>query len=197
LRKLKEICQTQEDTSSLYIAIYGVIAKITSFLMMPLFGIVQGFQPIVGFNYGAGNPKRVREALKLSIISSVVIASAMFIVVMIFSKFAISLFNTDVNLIFYGQKPLRFFIMLLPVVNVILIASGLFQSIGKAIPSLLLALSRQVIFLIPLIFLLSILFGLEGIWWSFPLADFISIIASIIWIRLELKTPQMIVTNTN
>jgi Na+-driven multidrug efflux pump len=116
---------------------------------------------------------------------------------MIFSKFAISLFNTDVNLIFYGQKPLRFFIMLLPVVNVILIASGLFQSIGKAIPSLLLALSRQVIFLIPLIFLLSILFGLEGIWWSFPLADFISIIASIIWIRLELKTPQMIVTNTN
>ena len=171
----------------IYIAIFGVISRVLIFVMMPLFAIMLGFQPIAGFNWGAENYGRVRKVMKLSLITSITIASAVYILIMIFPEQIISIFNAQPVFVEHGVLPLRLILMVLPLVGIQLLGSGLFVSIGKAIPALILSLSRQVLFLFPLLFILPSFFGLNGLWYAFPVADITSISLAVILIVNEMR----------
>lgn len=171
----------------LEITILGVINRITMFLYMPLFGICQGVQPIVGFNYGAKKAERVNEAIKLSIITTTVIALCGFIVGEAIPSQIISVFNDDVELIKDGSVVLRTIIAMMPFIGIQVIGATVFQSIGKALPSLILSLSRQVLFFIPLVLILPLFMGLKGIWMSYPIADLSSTIITSLLLKREMK----------
>jgi len=169
------------------IAAYSIVNKIAMFVTMPLFGIVSGVQPMIGYNYGAMKMNRVKESLKVSILSTVVIGLFFSILSLVFPTPIISIFSNDPELISNGAFPLRMIILLFPLIGFQFIGAGFFQSIGKARPSIILSLTRQVIFLLPLILLLPLLWGLNGIWIAFPIADLLAIITTGIFLYRELK----------
>ncbi len=169
------------------IAIFSVVNRVIMFITMPLFGVVAGSQPIIGFNYGAKKMKRVKESLKTSVLSTVVIGAAFFILLMIIPSKIISIFSTDAELINNGVFPLRMIALLFPLIGFQIIGAGFFQSIGKAKPSIVLSLTRQVLFLIPLILLLPLIIGINGIWIAFPIADFMAIILTGILLVREIR----------
>ncbi|WP_242875979.1 MATE family efflux transporter [Cellulosilyticum sp. I15G10I2] len=173
----------------LAISVYGVVNRIIMFLFMPLFGIVQGMQPIAGYNYGAKRIDRVKEVLKLSIIATTVFAVFSTLIGQVFPGFIIGMFDNDPELIENGTYALRIVIAMVPVIGVQVIGASLFQSLGKAMPSLLLTLSRQVIFFIPLVLILPRIYGLGllGIWISFPIADFLSTIYTVVLLKKEMR----------
>lgn len=154
---------------------------------MPLFGLVQGLQPIVGFNYGARKTGRVREAVRAAVVFATTLATAGFLVLMIFPEPILGLFSKDPLLISEGKRIIRTLVILLPLVGVQIIGASLFQALGKAGPALFLSMSRQVLFLIPLILILPMSSGLPGIWVSFPLADSMSILVTATWVVLEMR----------
>jgi len=169
------------------IAVFSVINRVVMFVTMPLFGIVAGAQPMIGFNYGANNMGRVKESLKTSVLSTVAIGAVSFIAFMVIPSKIINLFSTDAELINMGIFPLRMLMLLFPFIGFQVIGSGFFQSIGKARPSIVLSLSRQVLFLIPLVLLLPLLLGINGIWIAFPIADLLAIIVTGILVYRELR----------
>ncbi|KUO76067.1 MAG: MATE family efflux transporter [Clostridia bacterium BRH_c25] len=177
----------------LAISIYGVLNRVTMFLFMPMFGVVQGMQPIAGFNYGAKKFGRVKEVVKLSIIVTTIYASIATLFGELFPGQIIGVFNEDSELIRNGIYALRITISLIPIVGVQIIGASLFQSIGKAVPSLLLTLSRQVLLLIPLVLILPRIsgLGLLGIWMAVPIADFFSTIITLILVKKEMKLMEM------
>lgn len=172
---------------SLAISVYGVIQRIIRFLFMPLFGIVQGMQPIVGYNYGALQISRVKQAVKLSILAATVYATITSLLGQLFPECIISLFGKEPELIKNGAFALRFVIAVIPVVGVQVVGAALFQAIGKALPSLLLTLSREVLLFIPFVLILPRFFGLSGIWLSFPLADFFAVLITIVLLQREMR----------
>jgi Na+-driven multidrug efflux pump len=173
----------------LAISIYGIVNRVTMFLFMPLFGVVQGMQPIAGFNYGAKRFDRVKEVVKLAVIITTIFASIGTLVGELFPSFIIGMFDDDPELIKNGANALRLIISMIPIIGVQIIGAALFQSLGKAIPSLLLTLSRQVLFLIPLVLILPGIFGLGlfGIWISVPIADFFATIITFFLLKKEMK----------
>jgi len=171
----------------LYIAVMGIGLRLLSLIQMPLIGITQGFSTIVGFNYGARLYPRVKKVLKIAAIWTIIIAGAGFFVMMIFPRFVITLFSNDTGLINEGINILRVVILFLPFIGIQMLGGGLFQAIGKAVPALVLTISRQVLFLVPAAFLLPLFFGLDGVWIAVPVADFLSVVTTGIWISLEIK----------
>ena len=174
-------------SGSLGIAVYGVIHKLIMFTLMPMFGIVQGLQPIIGYNFGAKQPERVRLALKTGIKVAVGISTLGFILLMFFTDTMISIFNNDPELLKVGTHALRVVILVFPLVGFQVVGSGYFQAVGKAVPALILSMSRQLLFLIPLILVLPLVFGLEGIWAAFPIADLLSIILTFIVLSRDIR----------
>ncbi|MBN2724869.1 MAG: MATE family efflux transporter [Deltaproteobacteria bacterium] len=156
----------------LYIAVFGVIHRLLSFLFMPLFGIVQGLQPVVGFNYGAKNYKRVRKAVILATQWTTVVSVSGFLIIMLFPEFLLRVFSRDEILISKGISVMRITCLAIPVVGVQIVGSVMFMAIGKALEGFILSLSRQVLFFLPLVFILPMNLGISGIWAAFPVSDF-------------------------
>lgn len=173
------------------IAILGITNRVLMFLFMPLFGVIQGMQPIAGFNYGAKKYERVRETVKLSIITTITLATIGTAFGMLFPERILTLFTKDKELIIEGSKVLRIIICMIPIVGVSIVGASLFQALGKAIPSLLLALLRQVLLLIPLLLILPRLFPesyrIFGVWVSYPIADLLSTIVTGFLLKRELN----------
>lgn len=176
----------------LALSVYGVVQRVIMFLFMPLFGIVQGMQPIVGYNYGAKKIGRVKEAVKLSIIATTIFALVSTLFGELFPNFIIGMFDNNPELIENGVFALRIVISMVPIIGVQIIGAALFQSIGKAIPSLILTLSRQVLFFIPLVLILPRIYGLGllGIWLTFPLADFLATIFTAVMLKKEMRAME-------
>lgn len=172
---------------SLAISVYGILQRITRFLFMPLFGIVQGMQPIVGYNYGAVKLNRVKKAVRISILSTTIYATATGLLGQAFSTFVIGLFGEEPELIEKGAYALRFVIAMVPLVGIQIVGAALFQAIGKAFPSLLLTLSREILLFIPFVLILPPIFGLTGIWLAFPLADLFAILITIVLLKKEMR----------
>jgi putative MATE family efflux protein len=156
------------------IAAFGIINRITMFVFMPLFGLNQGFMPIAGFNYGAKKILRVLRGMKIAIIWSTSFCIATLILFFVFANSIVSVFTTDKELIAMATKSLRIFILAFPVVGFQIVGSGLFQALGKAKASMFLALARQVLFLIPFVLIFPKFWGENGIWFSFPISDFLA-----------------------
>ena len=173
----------------LALSVFGVVHRVIMFLFMPMFGIVQGMQPIAGYNYGAKRMDRVKEVVKLAIIGTTAFATVSTLFGELFPGTIIRLFNDDPLLIENGTLALRIVIAMIPLVGVQIIGAALFQALGKALPAMVLTLSRQLLFLVPLVLILPRIngLGLLGIWIAFPLSDVLSTIFTTIMMRREMK----------
>jgi len=169
------------------ISAFGVIHKVLIFSLMPLFGIAQGFQPIAGYNYGAGKLLRVREAVRKAAATSVITASIFFTAVMLFPAAIFSLFSTSTELISLGSYAIRIVLLVIPLIGLQITGTVFFQAVGMAIPSLVLSLSRQILLLIPLVVVLPRFFGLSGVWMAFPVADVLATLITVVWLRYEMR----------
>jgi len=169
------------------VTIYGIISRMLMFALFPVMGISQGFQPIVGFNYGAKKYPRVRESINISIKYGTGLALVVFAIIMLFPEQIVSVFTDDEVILRDTPSALRWVFLVTPLIAVQMIGSGYFQAIGKAIPALLLTLTKQGFFLIPLILILPNYFGIFGVWVAFPIADLLSTIVTGIYLNREVK----------
>ena len=168
----------------------AIISRLAMILLMPIFGINQGVQPIIGYNYGAKQYDRVKEALKLAMIAATVICVLDFAIIQLLPDKLLGLFTDiekDKEVITIGTNAMRIYCLGFSMIGFQVIASSFFQSIGKAGMSMVLSLSRQVGLLIPLLIILPMLLGLKGIWIAAPVSDFLAFAISIFMIRRELK----------
>jgi len=154
------------------VAAYGIVNRLLLFAVMPVYGIVQGLLPIVGFNYGAKQFCRVLSAMRRSIASATVLCTAGAAALFFFPGESVDFFTSSPEVRRAGIDAARILAPGMLVTGFQIMASGLFQALGKAGPSFVLSLLRQVILLIPLVLLFSRLFGLFGVWLAFPLSDF-------------------------
>ena len=163
----------------------GVFSSINSIIMlffMPIFGINQGSQPIIGYFYGAKDYAKVRKTYILAMLSATVLAIAGFLACQIVPAALLGIFNNDPEFLEIGISGMRIFTAALPIVGFQIVSSNLFQAIGEASTAMLLSLSRQVIMLIPLIIILPKLFGLQGVWVSTPIADVLAFLLTLFFI---------------
>ena len=163
------------------IAVYGIINRVMMFALSPVLGVTQGFLPVAGFNIGANNNDRVKETIKKSIYFGSVLGSLIFIAIVIFKEEIIGVFTNDATLLAQTPNAMLTAFLVTPIVTMQLIGSAYFQAAGKAMPALLLTLLKQGIFLIPLAYILPMYYGVNGVWWSFPIADTLATIITI-WI---------------
>lgn len=169
------------------IAAFGIVHRLSMFIFMPLFGINQGFMPIAGYNYGAKKYHRVIQVLKMATIWSTGLCIIALIVFSFFSTTLMSMFTSDTQLIDIGSKALRIFVIAFPVVGFHIIGSGLFQVLGKAGASFFLAVSRQLLFLIPFVFIFPLIWVENGIWYSFPAADILAAVVTFFMVTHLIK----------
>jgi putative MATE family efflux protein len=176
------------------VVIYGIISRMLMFALFPILGITQGFLPIAGFNYGAGNYSRVKESVQLSIKYAAILASLIFVVILIFAKPIVAVFTTDPLVIDQTPEALRWVFAASPIIAVQLIGAAYFQAAGKAKKALLLTLSKQGFFLIPLVLILPNFLGIFGVWIAFPIADVLSTILTGYFLKKEMNK-KLIQTN--
>ena len=153
---------------------YAIVSRMLMFALFPVFGITQGFIPIAGYNYGAKNYDRVKKIIRISIIYSMVIAFFVFVLLIGFPELITRMFTTDQLVIKETPTAIRWVFAATPIITIQLIGAAYFQAIGKATPALLLTLSRQGFFFIPLIFILPLWYGELGVWMAFPVSDVLS-----------------------
>ena len=154
---------------------------------MPIFGINQGVQPILGYNYGAKKYDRVKEALFKGIGAATFICVLGFLSIELFSQYWIILFTKETSLLELAEYGLRRQVIVFPIVGFQIVSSIYFQAVGKPKLSFFISMSRQILVLIPCLFLLSSIWGLDGVWYASPLSDFIATIVTFILIKRELK----------
>ncbi|KXS42274.1 MULTISPECIES: MATE family efflux transporter [Methanohalophilus] len=168
------------------IAIYGIFNRMLMFSLMPMIGLLQGMQPIVGFNYGAHNFKRVRETLRISIMSSSVIAVAAFLLLFFLGANLFSIFTTDATLIEEGTGATKIMVLAVPLLGIQFVSGGMYQALGKARPSFILSTARQV-FLLPLVLVLPWFFDTTGVWMAFPISDLLAVLLAVYMFMKEYR----------
>lgn len=156
------------------ISVFGIINSGFIMSTMPIFGITQGAQPIIGYNFGARKYSRVKKSLKLSIIVASIFSTASFLLFQLFPKEIASFFTDSKEILEMAIPAIRKGFLLFPIVGFQIVSSSYFQSTGKPKKAFILSMSRQVIVLIPLILILPIFLGLDGIWYAPPSSDLIS-----------------------
>lgn len=181
------------------VAVYAIIGRMLMFALFPVFGVTQGFLPIAGFNYGAKKYQRVRESINTAIKYAAILATAVFIGLMIFPAEIAGLFLSSrpdlsakelaMNAFVLEHTPaaMRWVFAATPIIALQLIGAAYFQAIGKAVPALLLTLSRQGFFFIPLILILPNYLGELGVWISFPISDVLATVVTGYFLRREVK----------
>ena len=165
-----------------------ILTSVMQFAMLPLQGVGQGSQPIIGFNYGAKKYDRVRGTYRLAISCNLVVSAIGFVLFQFFPKQIIALFGTGDELYFtFAVRFMRIFLFMVIVNGVQLLSSNFFAAIGKPLKGMLLSLTRQVFFLIPLLLILPLFFGMDGILFSAPIADTAAFLTTVILIRKEMN----------
>jgi Na+-driven multidrug efflux pump len=177
----------------------GIIISLSMLMMMPVLGINQGAQPIIGSNYGARRFDRVKKTLALTLAASTLLLTAIYTVVNISPRGVISLFNpTDMALIEFGARAIRTFLLFLPLIGVQMASGHYFMSTGNPKMAMVLTLSRQVLFLIPLVLVLPLFFGLSGILYAGPVADGLSFcVAGVLLLRETRKLGEQHAAETS
>lgn len=165
---------------SLAIAIYGIIRGFTMLMAFPNIGVTQGMMPIIGYNYGAELWPRIKDTLKHSLLVTTAVSSLMFVLLVVFAKELILFFTTDPDLIREAPRAVVITFLGLPTMGASFLAAGYFQAIGKVRPALLLTLARQGMLMIPLMLVLPLFFGLDGVWYSMPIGEFLATVISVI-----------------
>ncbi|HCF71887.1 MAG TPA: MATE family efflux transporter [Syntrophomonas sp.] len=169
------------------IGAFGIINTITMFILMPIFGINQGAQPIIGYNYGALEFGRVKKTLKLAIIAATGIVTFGFVLTEVFPAQVLGAFTSDEELIDIGIDGMRIFLLALPIVGLQIVSANFFQAIGKAFKALMLSMLRQVIVLIPTLIIMPHFFGLEGVWIASPISDVVASLITVLVLLPEMR----------
>ncbi len=169
------------------VAVYAIISRSLMFALFPVLGITQGFLPIAGYNYGAKNFDRVREVINTALLYATVLASIIFSLIMVFTEAFVTIFTNDPNVLAQTPEAMRWVFAATPIIGIQLIGAAYFQAIGKALPALLLTLTRQGFFLIPLIFILPPYFDVFGVWLAFPIGEAIATVITAFFLFRELK----------
>jgi putative MATE family efflux protein len=177
------------------ITVYGIISRMLMFALFPVLGITQGFLPIAGYNYGAKNTERVQETVVLSIKYSAILATLIFVIILFFARPIVSVFTTDPKVIAETPEALRWVFAASPIIAIQLIGAAYFQAAGKAKKALLLTLTKQGFFLIPLVLLLPNFLGIFGVWIAFPIADVFSTLVTGYFLKKEMNFKQNTTTH--
>lgn len=166
---------------------YAIVSRMLMFALFPIFGITQGFIPIAGFNYGAKNYNRVKQTIGIAIRYSIILATLIFFLLFGFPELITKAFTTDISVIEKTPNAMRWVFAATPIIAIQLIGAAYFQAVGKATPALLLTLSRQAFFFIPLIFILPLWYGELGVWMAFPASDVLSTLVTAYLLQKEIK----------
>ena len=171
---------------------YAIVGRMLMFSLFPVFGITQGFLPIAGFNYGASQFSRVRESINTALKYAMILASIIFVLLMVFPETITRLFTQNPDVLKQTPSAMRWVFAATPIIAIQLIGAAYFQAIGKAIPALFLTLTRQGFFFIPLIFILPRFYGELGVWMSFPISDVLSTIVTAYFLNKEVKSTLIV-----
>ncbi|MBM76918.1 MAG: MATE family efflux transporter [Crocinitomicaceae bacterium] len=174
------------------ISVYGLATRMTMFALFPLIGIAQGFMPIAGYNYGAKMYDRVKSVINYALISGFIIAAIIGVVLMLSADYIPYLFTKDLKLIEHAPNAIFWIFSATPIIVFLLIAPSYYQAIGKAKPALFLTLTKQGIFLIPLVLILPIYYGIDGVWYSFPISDVISAIICFYFLKKSIGKLKLV-----
>jgi putative MATE family efflux protein len=166
---------------------YAIVGRMSMFALFPVFGITQGFIPIAGYNFGSKQYDRVKEVIYTAIKYATILGAIVFIGLMVFPEVITRWFTTNADVINITPNNMRWTFAAVPILAFQLVGSAYFQAVGKALPALLLTLTRQAIFFIPLMYILPIFFGELGIWMSFPISDVLSTLVTVYFLRREVK----------
>lgn len=158
---------------------YGIANKVAFIFIMVTMGVNQGMQPIAGYNYGAMRLDRLMKVVKYAMIAGTVITTTGFLIAEFLPLACARLFTHDQTLIDMSVKGIRIVMLSFPVIGYQMVIANFFQSIGKAKVSIFLALSRQMIFLLPLLLILPLQYGVDGVWWSMPISDAVSALVAL------------------
>ncbi|MBB4118536.1 putative MATE family efflux protein [Mesonia hippocampi] len=169
------------------VTVYAIIGRMLMFALFPVFGITQGFLPIAGYNYGAKKLDRVRESINKAVLYASIMGVAIFFIIMIFPESIARVFTSEAEILAKAPSAMRWVFCVVPIIALQLIGAAYFQAIGKATPALLLTLTRQAFFLIPLVIILPKFFGEIGVWVSFPIADGAATIITAYFLNREVK----------
>ena len=172
---------------NLAVGAYGIVNRTTMFFIMVVFGVTQGMQPMLGFNYGANKWERVKRTLRIGIIAGVSITTLGFILTESFPDTISSLFTTDPTLIEIARNGFRIYFICYPVVGCQIVIQNFFQSIGKPQISIFLSLTRQLLFLIPFLIILPRIYGTDGVWASMTGSDLIAFIVAVVTLLIMLR----------
>ena len=175
------------EFSQLHVSVLGIYYKLQSFIYLPAGGIVQGMRPIIGFNYGAGEKKRVKKTLNVSLLFAGAIMLVGTLLSLCIPTQILSMFNADASMLTIGVPALRIISLGFLISTFGVIYSGAFEALSLGLPSLVVSLLRQLIIIIPLSILLSRFFGATGIWISFPISETIASVVAIVLMKRTLR----------
>ena len=174
------------------LAVYAIISRMLMFATFPILGITQGFLPIAGYNFGAKLYDRVRQVIWVSLKYATLLATLVFLLIFYFADAVPYLFTKEFKVAKATPSALRWVFAALPIVGIQLIGAAFFQAIGKATPALLLTLTRQGFFFIPLLFLFSSQWGIIGVWMSFPASEVLATMVTAYFLRQEIKKQRLL-----
>lgn len=179
------------------ISAMGVVNSVQTILLMPIIGLNQGVQPIISFNFGAKKYDRIKLAEKLAMITATIIVTVGWILTRLFPTQIVALFNSEPDLISFGNAAIKTWFWCLPVIGFQILGANFFQAIGRPRSSMFLTLTRQVLILIPAIIIFSKLWGLNGILYAAPFADGLSAILTAVWFYFGIRALPENASNCN
>ncbi|MGI6427489.1 MAG: MATE family efflux transporter [Natronincolaceae bacterium] len=165
------------------IAVFGIYFKLQSFIFMPVFGLNNGMVPIIAFNYGAGSKGRLIRTIRLGIVYAFCIMIFGLVLIQILPGRILALFKASEDMLAIGIPALRIISLSYIFAGISVVASAIFQAFGNALLSLLTAISRQLVVLLPAAYVLSLFKNINLIWWSFPIAEIASLMLSIVFLK--------------
>ena len=172
--------QLKKYGGDLAIGAYGIVNRISFLFIMVNMGLNQGMQPIAGYNYGTRNYTRVKGVMWKTVKYATAVTCTGFLIALLVPHQAVSVFTSDSQLIEFSAKGLRMLTLAFPLVGFQMVSSNFFQCLGMVNKAILLSMSRQLLFLIPCIYVLPLLWGNIGVWASFPISDFAAFVISAI-----------------
>ncbi|MDE6757476.1 MAG: MATE family efflux transporter [Muribaculaceae bacterium] len=175
------------EDGNLAVGAYGILNRTTMFFVMIVFGVTQGMQPILGFNYGANNWTRVKQTLRKGVIIGLSITTVGWTVTELFPDTISEFFTVERELIDIARNGFRVYFICFPVVGCQIVITNFFQSIGKPKLSIFLSLTRQLIFLIPFLLILPPMFGIDGVWAGMAASDFLAFVVAVITLVIMMR----------
>lgn len=167
--------------------VFGVYFKLQSFIFMPVFGLTNGLIPIVAYNYGARNKKRIYQALKLGVVIAVGIMLIGMMVFQLFPETLLGLFGASDNMLQIGIPALRTISLSFTFAGFCIVSSSIFQALGNGVYSLIMSIARQLVVILPVAFIFAKIFGLDMVWFAYPIAEIVSVAICIVLLKRILK----------